>query len=186
MKKIMFLTTVVLSLLTLSLSAQKGKKLKENEARVLYSVTLDCASCVTKINDNVPFMDGIKDVKVSLEKQTIVLVYRTDKTNVDKIAKELEKLGFPAKEVKKTEKKKDKKSNAKESKVLYSVTLDCEKCVKKLNDKVPFIEGIKDVEVSLEKQTILLTYRSDKTDVETIAKELKKIGFPATEIKKKK
>ncbi len=190
MKRLKVLAIVVLSLVSLNLSAQKSKKLKGNEAEVLYSIAIDCASCEKTLNDKVPFIDGIKDLKVSLEKQTIYLVYRKDKTDVTKIAAELKKLGYPAKELKIVaakelkEVKKRKKIAANEAEVLYTTKIDCAGCVKSLTEKVPFIEGIKDLEISLEKQTIFLVYRKDKTDLSKISKELEKLGYPVVEVKK--
>ena len=193
MKRLKVLAIVVLSLVSLNLSAQKSKKLKGNEAEVLYSIAIDCASCEKTLNDKVPFIDGIKDLKVSLEKQTIYLVYRKDKTDVTKIATELKKLGYPAKELKIVaakelkevkKAKKRKKIAANEAEVLYTTKIDCAGCVKSLTEKVPFIEGIKDLEISLEKQTIFLVYRKDKTDLSKISKELEKLGYPVVEVKK--
>ncbi len=193
MKTLKFLVIVVLSLASLNLSAQKSKKLKANEARVLYSVVIDCEGCVKTLNDKVPFIVGIKDLHVNLEKQTIALVYRKDKTDVKKIAVELEKLGYPAKEIKKVATKgtkevkgdkKRKKLAENEAEVLYSTKIDCAGCEKTLNDKVPFITGIKDLKVSLDKQTIYLVYRKDKTDLSKISEELKKLGYPVVEVKK--
>lgn len=191
MKSLKFLAIVILSLVSLNLNAQKSKKLKANEAEVLYSIVIDCASCEKTLNEKVPFIDGIKDLKVNLEKQTIYLVYRKDKTNVTKVAEELKKLGYPAKEIKIAankdlkKNKKRKKLSANEAEILYSIKIDCASCEKTLNSKVPFIEGIKDLKVSLEKQTIYLVYRKDKTDARKISKELEKLGYPAVEVKSK-
>ena len=187
MKGLKFLTIVALTLVSMNLSAQRGKKLKANEAAVLYSITIDCEGCKKTLNDKVPFFDGVKDMRVNLEKQTIYIVYREDKTDIKKLAAELKEIGYPAKEIKKSAKKGAEKRNklaSNEAEVLYSTKIDCAGCEKTLNTKIPFIKGIKDLKVSLEKQTIYLVYRKDKTDLSKISKELEKLGYPVVEVKK--
>ena len=47
--------------------------------------------------DNVAFEKGVKDLKVDLEKQTITIKYDAAKTNPEKLAAAIEKLGYKAK-----------------------------------------------------------------------------------------
>jgi copper chaperone CopZ len=46
-----------------------------------------------------PYEKGVKDMKVSLDNKTIWISYEDSKTNKENLAKALEKLGYPAKEV---------------------------------------------------------------------------------------
>lgn len=101
MKGLKLLTIMMLFFASMSLNAQ-DKKLKANEAEVLYSVSIHCASCVTKLNAKLPYLRNIKDFKVNMADQTIWFLYKKNKTDVEKLAKELDKLGYPAEVVNST------------------------------------------------------------------------------------
>lgn len=67
---------------------------------VVFSTDLHCQKCVNKINDNLAFEKGVKDLKVDLKTHTITVKYDTSKTSVEKLAAAIKKLGYNA-EVKK-------------------------------------------------------------------------------------
>lgn len=75
---------------------------------------------------------------------------------------------------------KEKKSK-KISEVTFTISLHCAECVKKAEAKIPYIKGIKDLEVSLEEQSAEIKYDNTKTNKETLKKELKKLGYDAVE-----
>ena len=75
--------------------AAKEKKAKTKE-NVLFCVPMDCQSCVTKIEKNIAFERGVTDLRIDLEKQTVDIQYRSDKTNPEKLAEALKELGFDA------------------------------------------------------------------------------------------
>ncbi|HOO83522.1 MAG TPA: heavy metal-associated domain-containing protein [Prolixibacteraceae bacterium] len=92
-------------------NADKKKK-KKNEETVVLQVNMDCHSCVQKIEGNIPFEKGVKDLKVSLEKLECEVTFREDKTSVDKLIEAFDKLGYKAEiktdgEPKKTEEKEE-------------------------------------------------------------------------------
>lgn len=67
--------------------------------------------------------------------------------------------------------------------VTFKSNLHCENCVKKVVENISFVKGVKDLDVSLEKQEITVKYDAAKTDVETLAKEIKALGYKAVEKK---
>lgn len=81
-------------------SAQKKK-----EAEVTFSVNIDCPNCVKKLESSLPFEKGVKDLKISLEEQTIWFKYQEGKTTKEELAKAIKKMGYEVSEVKKEEKK---------------------------------------------------------------------------------
>ncbi len=96
--KVLFTVVIAMFALTLSANAQnKDQKIKK-EAEVTYSVAMHCQSCVDKLENKLPYIKGVKDLKISLEQQTIWFKYDPSKTTKEAIIKELEKLGYPAKE----------------------------------------------------------------------------------------
>lgn len=78
----------------------KKSKTKKNEQTIVLQVNMDCHSCVQKIEGNIPYEKGVKDLKVSLEKLECELTFRDDKTSVDKLIDAFKTLGYKA-EVKK-------------------------------------------------------------------------------------
>ena len=67
--------------------------------------------------------------------------------------------------------------------VTFSTKLHCENCVKKVVENVSYLKGVKDLDVSLEKQEIKVSYDAAKTDVPTIVKEINRLGYPAEQKK---
>lgn len=67
--------------------------------------------------------------------------------------------------------------------VTFKSNLHCENCVKKVVENISFVKGVKDLDVSLEKQEITVKYDAAKTDVEALAKEIKALGYTAAEKK---
>lgn len=61
---------------------------------VVYSVGLHCNNCKKKVENNIAFEKGVKDLQVNLEEKTVTVTYRTDKTDSEKIKEAIEKLGY--------------------------------------------------------------------------------------------
>lgn len=74
-------------------SLANDKKAK-NICTVTFDVHLHCESCVKKVNENIAFEKGVKDLKVSLEDQTVTIKYDASKTDEAKLASAIEKLGY--------------------------------------------------------------------------------------------
>ncbi|GHV37258.1 hypothetical protein FACS1894178_9030 [Bacteroidia bacterium] len=61
--------------------------------------------------------------------------------------------------------------------VTLYVSFHCQACVNRLNKNLPYVKGIVDYRVDLAKKSVKITYKSDKTDLATIKKEIEKIDF---------
>lgn len=70
--------------------------------------------------------------------------------------------------------------------VTFDTFLHCKECVKKVQENIAFEKGVKDLEVSLEKQKITIDYDARKTSVETLKKSIEKLGYKAIEHKEGK
>ena len=66
---------------------------KEEKKTVVFKAELHCKSCKAKIEKNIPFEKGVKDLKVDMETKTIKIEYRTDKTTEAKLIAAIEKCG---------------------------------------------------------------------------------------------
>lgn len=73
----------------------KGQKAAKTET-VTFSTNMRCKNCVKKINENIAFEKGVKDLKVSLEKQTITVTFDPSKTSAETLSKAISKLGYNA------------------------------------------------------------------------------------------
>lgn len=61
-----------------------------------------------------------------------------------------------------------------------STKIQCENCVRRIKENLRFVKGVKDIDVSLEKQTITVTYDRDKTGDDAFKTALKKINYNVT------
>lgn len=100
MKAIKFFAALTVAVLTVSFSlyAQEEKKPNPN-AEVTFSVSIDCVNCQKKCEANLPFVKGVKDVKVDLENHTIWFKYDEKKVSKQLLAAEIVKLGYTATEI---------------------------------------------------------------------------------------
>lgn len=61
---------------------------------VTFATHLHCQDCVKKVTENISYEKGVKDLEVSLEKQTIYIKYDPKKTDEAKLKAAIEKLGY--------------------------------------------------------------------------------------------
>ena len=79
---------------------EKVSKTDKNTATVTFDTNLSCKNCVRKVNENIAFERGVKDLKVSLEEEKITITYDTRKTDEETLASSIKKLGYKAEKVK--------------------------------------------------------------------------------------
>lgn len=72
-------------------SRKKKAELKE----VTFHVHLHCENCVKKVQENIAFEKGVKDLKVSLADQTVYIKFDAAKTSEAVLKAAIEKLGYP-------------------------------------------------------------------------------------------
>lgn len=75
--------------------AQKGGK----DTTVTVKTSVICDMCKERIERELVFEKGVKEVSVDLKAKTVKIIYKTGKTNIDKIRKAISKLGYRADEV---------------------------------------------------------------------------------------
>ena len=105
------ITLILAAMMTISLSSayatvsestvpeaaaqKKPKKQKAEVKDVTFLVHLHCENCVKKVQENIAFEKGVKDLKVSLDDQTVALKYDAAKTSEATLKAAIEKLGYP-------------------------------------------------------------------------------------------
>lgn len=91
MKRIIaLLAAAAVAVLLLSSAAKPKAALRE----ALYQTNLHCQNCADKIRDNVSFEKGVKDLKIEVDAKTVRIVYDSAKTDAEKLAQAIRKLGY--------------------------------------------------------------------------------------------
>ena len=86
---------IMTALMAFAVSSFAGPKKKVELKEVTFSVHLHCANCVKKVQENIAFEKGVKDLHVCLEDQIVALKYDSAKTSEDALKAAIEKLGYP-------------------------------------------------------------------------------------------
>ena len=89
MKKMMM--ALVLCLMSISVAFAKSEK-----QVVVFDVDLHCQGCVTKIEKNIAFEKGVKDLQCDLKEHTVKVVFLSDKTDIKTLQTAFAKLGKTA------------------------------------------------------------------------------------------
>lgn len=80
---------------TTETSASMQNKKKAEIKEVVFNVGLHCENCVKKVTENISFEKGVKDLKVSLEDQTVTVKFDAAKTSEETLSAAIQKLGYP-------------------------------------------------------------------------------------------
>lgn len=89
--------TLLLLIMACSFSfvAQAADNTKKKQMQeVTFIVSMECHSCKTKIEKNIPWEKGVKDLIVDLDKKTVRIIYNPKQTNEEKLRKAIESLDF--------------------------------------------------------------------------------------------
>jgi periplasmic mercuric ion binding protein len=90
--------SALIALLILSVSVTAQIKNDVTKKEVTFIVNMHCSACKEKIEKYIPMERGVKDIKVDLEKKEVTVIYKPNKTNVEKLKKAIEELGYSCKE----------------------------------------------------------------------------------------
>lgn len=91
---------LALSIIIISATAYAGSKSEKKIETVVFKVEMDCMGCAGKIEKNIPFEKGVKNLKVDFKNQKVSITYKTEKTNKENLKKAIEKLKLKAEEIK--------------------------------------------------------------------------------------
>ncbi|MBE6250716.1 MAG: cation transporter [Bacteroidales bacterium] len=76
-----------------------AKKVKGEIKEVTFNVHLHCNNCVKKLQENIAFEKGVKDLHICMEDQIVAIKYDASKTNEETLKNAIVKLGVPVKGV---------------------------------------------------------------------------------------
>lgn len=99
MKRFLSLFLVVLTAGLLSAGACAAEKKKADFKEVTFVTSIECRNCVKKVQAKLPYEKGVKDLKINLDDQTVWIKYDASKTDKEKLAAAIVKLGYTAEEL---------------------------------------------------------------------------------------
>lgn len=89
------LIIIMTALMAFAVSSYAGPKKKVELKEVTFNVHLHCANCMKKVQENISFEKGVKDLHVCLEDQIVYIKYDPTKTSEETLKTAIEKLGYP-------------------------------------------------------------------------------------------
>ena len=98
--KTKYVLTTILMVFALSINLQAQTKKDQSKKNVMFNVSMHCESCQRKIEKNIAYEKGVKDMAVKLEDKTVTIKFDTLKTNESKLIKAFNDLGYEANVVK--------------------------------------------------------------------------------------
>lgn len=98
--KTKYVVTTILMVFALSINLQAQTKKDQSKKTVMFNVSMHCESCQRKIEKNIAYEKGVKDMAVKLEDKTVTIKFDTLKTSESKLIKAFNDLGYEANVVK--------------------------------------------------------------------------------------
>ncbi|XP_056645001.1 copper-transporting ATPase 1 isoform X1 [Diorhabda sublineata] len=154
---------------------------------------MTCNSCVQTIEGMISTSEGIKKIKVDLDKQEGYVEFNMNKTDAEKIAEQIEDMGFEA--YVKSDIDKMPRSKRSPSKIKTDVVVDkenfsrcylqvkgmtCASCVGAIEKHVARLEGVHKTAISLLGARADIKYNPNVITPEQIAVSITDLGFPST------
>lgn len=103
MKRFLVLSLLAVLLGGLNVSAKNMRKVT---FKVLQMV---CENCEKKVQKNISFEKGLKELRTNVKEKTVTIVYDADKTTVEKLKEGFAKINYEAKVISDTELEAEKK-----------------------------------------------------------------------------
>lgn len=73
-----------------------GKKAKTEQKTVVFATSLDCPNCAKKVENTLPYVKGVKDVKIELLTREVTVTYDTKKCDEATLIAAFEKIDIKA------------------------------------------------------------------------------------------
>ena len=74
----------------------------------------------------------------------------------------------------------------KKSEVTFLVSMTCENCQKRIENKMSFEKGVTNLDVNLPQKTVTIKYRKDKTSPDKLKDAIRQLGYTVTPLDKTK
>lgn len=147
---------------------------------------MTCQSCVECIDGKISKVNGIVNLKISLEQNNAVITYLPSEISPQKICLEIEDMGFEAKIVEGPESGSPRdfsplSSSSGESLIKIRVKgMTCQSCVNSIESKIGKLQGVLKIKVLLSSQEAVITYQPQLIQPENLRNYIENMGFEAT------
>ena len=94
MKKIIMLCLV--AVLGIGIADAVAQKKGGDVKTTVFVTDIDCEGCAKKVTNSIPFVKGVKDVKVDVPKKTVSVTYDPTKSNDEALVKAFTKIKVKA------------------------------------------------------------------------------------------
>eukprot|EP00092_Neocalanus_flemingeri_P008298 GFUD01008946.1.p1 GENE.GFUD01008946.1~~GFUD01008946.1.p1 ORF type:complete len:1309 (+),score=286.74 GFUD01008946.1:691-4617(+) len=130
---------------------------------------MTCGKCVNYIQTKMKNVEGVLDIKVSLEQKEAVVEFDTNLTSSSKVAEEVDDVGtkFTARLIS-------------ETCYVHIEGMSCQSCVRNITGKVEEIEGVQSCDVSLEDKLATIEFDPQVTNPQHFVKFINEIGTKFT------
>lgn len=130
---------------------------------------MKCKSCVNNIESTIGGRESVHQIKVSLEDKNATIDYDSCVESPEQICNAICEMGFDA----------FLKNNNMKTVLLAIEGMTCQSCVKTNTEVMSKKDGVKNINVSLEKNNALIEYDSDNVDVSFLCQSIEEMGFDA-------
>lgn len=94
------INTILALIFIFAISHHSFAQKQSNIEQVNIKTSAVCEKCKEKIESNLSFEKGVKDVELNIETKIVTVKYNPNKTDPDKIRKAISKIGYDADDVK--------------------------------------------------------------------------------------
>ncbi|HOZ30571.1 MAG TPA: heavy-metal-associated domain-containing protein [Bacteroidales bacterium] len=98
-KSVLILTAIIFAVISVSaqeLTEKKDSKKNDKISEVTLSCKMECGNCANDVKKQLAFTKGVKYVETDYEKDLVLVKYRNDRTDVDKIIASLGEIKYVA------------------------------------------------------------------------------------------
>ena len=94
MKHIVLIIFMMLGCAASAITTTDRQNKKRELHIVVFATNLHCENCKKKIENNIAYEKGVKDLQVDVAEKTVTVTYRADKTDCEKLRAAIQKLGY--------------------------------------------------------------------------------------------
>ncbi len=131
---------------------------------------MHCASCARYVEKAASSLTGVKNASVNLATEKMTVAYDETKVSLKEIAKAVKEAGYELIEEAEAVKK-----------LLQIEGMTCASCAKAVEKVTSRLEGVKEANVNLAKETLIVSYDPKKTSLNDIIFVIERAGYGAKE-----
>ena len=75
---------------------KKDKKVKAEQVTVVFDTSLDCPNCAKKVENTIPYVKGVKSIKIDLLTREVTVTYDPKKCNNEILIESFAKIDIKA------------------------------------------------------------------------------------------